>query len=200
LPWLAATMVCIALAGCTPTRSVPPQASGSELQQLVDDERALFRQWYLYLVNAPPDPPVIPVERVIAPSETQAVYGSCMDAAGYPNYGEPGATVAVEQSTDGQLALYICVSQFPVEPSAFGIFSRDQLDYLYDYYQQSLIPCLAASGHDVIDIPVRAEFLRRDPAQLYAWSPYGELTGLSPKLLTSLAERCPEFPPGIFED
>jgi hypothetical protein len=190
-------MVCIALAGCAPVRSIPPQASGAELEQLVGDEQELYRHWYLYMVKAPADPPDVAMKRVIKSSEAEAVYEQCMAAAGYPNYGQSGTTVAVEQSDAGQLALYICVSQYPLDPSTFGLFSAAQLEYLYDYFHESLIPCLESSGFEITDVPDRADFLRREPAQLYAWSPYQTLHGISPRTLAKLTRRCPEYPNGL---
>jgi hypothetical protein len=190
-------MVCIALAGCAPVRSIPPQASGAELEQLVGDEQDLFRHWYMYLVKAPKDPPIVPMKRVVTPSEAEVVYEECMAEAGYLDYGQSGTTVAVEQSEAGQLALYICVAQYPVDPSTFGLFSEAQLEYLYDYFHESLIPCLESSGYEIVDVPSRADFLRREPAQLYAWSPYDTLHGVSPLVLAKLTKRCPEYPIGF---
>jgi hypothetical protein len=71
-----------------------------------------------------------------------------------------------------------------------------QAEYAYDYFQQTLIPCLALRGIEVRDAPTRETYF----AEFGWWNPYWSI---DPKLLNgSLADRdlltaCPPLAPGL---
>lgn len=104
---------------------------------------------------------------------------SCMTASGYDGYSigysyGSGATVGSssgEVVTDAavQLAFYRCAAANPVDVVASGeLLSPAQIDYVYDYYQEWVVPCMIAEGLTVRDPPTRQDF-----HELYGqWSPY----------------------------
>jgi len=54
--------------------------------------------------------------------------------------------------------------------------SLTQLDALYDYYERWLVPCLAAHGGGVVEIPSREEFVDGGDGAPGWWNPYLEST------------------------
>ena len=192
---LAAALL-VLLSGCVPTRALPPQPTGDELDSLL----ALELEYQWQYVGLTPDSPRPTVERIrlVSMTEAEAVHKKCMTDAGYDSYSS--GTAAVFGSTNFErLALYTCSAQYPVAPSNVNLFSEAQLRYLYDYYETSVIPCLRAAGVLVGDVPSLEEFVETANAQLYSmWSPYAALTG---SYLDSYiySERCPNYPDGFLE-
>ena len=68
-----------------------------------------------------------------------------------------------------QLAFYRCAAANPVDVLASGeLLSPAQIDYVYDYYQEWVVPCMIAEGFIVRDPPTRQDF-----HDLFGqWSPY----------------------------
>ena len=191
-----ATVMLVVLTGCVPTRPLPPQPTGDELDALL----ALELEYQWQYVGLTPDSPRPTIERirVVSMNEAEAVHKQCMVDAGYETYSS--GTAAVFGSTNFErLALYTCAAQYPVAPSNVNLFSVEQLNYLYDYYVTSAVPCLRAAGVRVPEVPSREEFVDGANEQLYStWSPYGGLTG------SALAgyidtDRCPTYPDGFVD-
>jgi len=86
---------------------------------------------------------------------------------GFVLYGPSGGGLATAAM---QLSFYRCAAAHPVEVvSNHQLLSPAQIDYVYDYYQQWVVPCLIAEGVMVRDPPTRQGF-----HEVYGqWSPYG---------------------------
>lgn len=58
-----------------------------------------------------------------------------------------------------ELGVFACFAEYPAaaEPSRF-LLTDAQQDYLYDYYQQWVIPCLESKGYAVDFFPDRSRF------------------------------------------
>lgn len=125
------------------------------------------------------------------------VIAGCMNAAGYPEYVGSGpaisnGTTVIAGDIEQQLDLDLCLRQYPILPDLSGSINLAQLDYLYDYYRDFLIPCLGAAGYTAgRDIPTREEFvvISAEPH----WTPYSALPGsaLDDPLLD---DHCPPSP------
>lgn len=180
--------------GCAPTREVPPPPSGVELDALINVE--LNYQWqYVGLDPSQPRPTVERV-RIVTPDEAEAVHGECVIAAGYEDFRTAPGAVFGGASRAQRLAIYTCVAQYPLAPSAFGLYSRAQLEYLYEHYQLAVIPCLLAAGVEVRDIPPREEFINPQPGSLFPWTPFSPLD--HSRQLDYLAfEKCRYLPEGF---
>ena len=191
-----AAVVLVLLSGCVPTRALPPQPTGDELDKLL----ALELEYQWQYVGLTPDSPRPTVERIrlVSMTEAEAVHKECMTDAGYDSYSS--GTAAVFGSTNFErLALYTCSAQYPVAPSNMNLFSDAQLGFLYDYYQTSVIPCLRSAGVKVVDVPSLQDFEETANSQLYsAWSPYAELTASTLDRYI-YSERCPNYPEGFLE-
>jgi len=68
-----------------------------------------------------------------------------------------------------QLIWYQCFIQYPSNPG-FGnvLLTEPQQDYLYDYYQRWVVPCIMLNGYALAQAPTREEF-HNDWA---GWNPY----------------------------
>lgn len=66
---------------------------------------------------------------------------------------------------------------------------------IYDYYVEELVPCLAANGYQVGEVPTWEEFWD-DAAGLELWDPYSELRPeASWQRQQELFKECPPNPP-----
>jgi hypothetical protein len=190
-PLALAALLLVLLTACVPTRALPPQPTGDELDELIALELDL--QWQ-FLGLTPDSPrPTVPQVRLVADDEAEDVHRQCILDAGYDSY---GTATAANASNFERLALYVCVAQYPVAPSNLNLFSEEQLNYLYDYFESTVIPCLRAADVPVEDIPSRQEYIEGSRGKVYAWTPYGALgnTSLDRYVVT---EKCPAYPDGF---
>lgn len=82
------------------------------------------------------------------------------------NHDEPGPA--------DRIAFYQCFAQHPIDPvSGTGIATREQLEYVFDYWTRWLMPCIAMHGYSVANTPERQVFVRQGS---YTWSAYGAVT------------------------
>lgn len=177
----------IALTGCTLTGSEVPPPTEAELAAL--NERVSDLQWR-HLQFSPDSPrPTVEFERYVEPSDTDDVYRDCMQDAGYTDWEPTTMSAFGGPSSSERLDLYICVTRFPVSPSYYGLYSPAQLDAIYDYYRDSLVPCLRGAGLDVSDPPAREDFVE---SEYFAgqWSPYGYDFGLTETELRVVTAGC----------
>ena len=194
-PLALTALLLVVLTGCVPTRALPPQPSGAELDELIALELDL--QWqFLGLTPDSPRPTVQQV-RIVSNEEAEAVHTECIIEAGYESYGSRTATAATASNFE-RLALYICAAQYPVAPSNLRLFSREQLSYLYDYFESTVIPCLKAADVAVDDIPSRDEYIEGSRGKIYAWQPYGSLEN-TPLDRYVVVEKCPAYPDGFLD-
>ena len=142
--------------------------------------------------------PEVPIERFLNADEFLAVY-ECMADAGVPvEFGEDGGVSwswSSDDPIDAELARYTCQAQYPLYPPQAGSFTDEQHEYLYDYYQDVLVPCLLLQGYPVDgDVPTREEF--NDLTSIHAsWSPYSFIESPSDwEELEALYATCPAIP------
>ena len=189
-----AAAVLLALCGCAPTQTLPPAPAGDELDELIAVE--LDFQWQY--VGLPPDGerPAVERERIVSGAEAQAVHHDCMVDAGYEDYTDAVGAIFGGASIAMRVAIYECSARFPVPPSEFNLYSENQLEFLYDYYVTSVIPCLEATGVHVKDVPPRDEFVHPERFNLFSWSPF---EGLESSSHTSYlaSEKCRNVPEGF---
>lgn len=146
--------------------------------------------------------------RYIHPDEFGRVRAQCIRDQGFEaeetfDNGVSYGQVPPEQAEALRRASYRCSAMYPVHPLFNQPPSEEQLRITYDYYVEDLIPCLAAEGVAVHDIPSLERFIASYPGSLEEplWSPYfaagiGEPPG--PETLAEferLSQRCPQNPP-----
>ena len=179
----------VVLTGCVQSRPLPPKPTEAELALL--NARVEDIQWQ-YLGFTPGDPrPDVEFVEYVDPDATAGTYADCMIGAGFPDY-DPYATA--NDDVGQTLALFTCVSAYPLEPRYYNLFTTRQLEFLYEYYQEAVIPCLRGAGLDLGSIPTREQFtepLRGGGA--YLWSPWQRSGDLTPQAFLSVSLRCPDY-------
>ena len=154
--------------------------------------RELDLQWH-YIGLTPDSPrPTVQVVRFISEDEAKQVYSDCMTESGFPFYGSNGPTDRADNYE--RLAIYVCTAKYPLPPANYGVFSAAQHDYLYDYYLDTLIPCLRSAGIRLAAVPSREEYKSKDS---FSWNPLQDLSGVTDDLRFVLESRCAAYPQGF---
>jgi len=167
--WLPVAAAVLVLSGCAAPDPVPPGLTQGQVKALMaDQETALWQALF------PDEPqPVIDVVEYVPESSLASTLQRCLLDADLEGVDvslgnsvsfaseDPGAGAAFD------LQQYTCQAQYPVDmfdhPEDFGLFSEAQLQYLRDYYESRLEPCLALLGYEVAT--------ETDPAVVFS-SPY----------------------------
>jgi hypothetical protein len=177
-------------------RDVPAGPGDARLEAAVRTE--LDRQWQLSgLQGIVVRPDYVPAP-IVTDREWDRLMLDCMDRAGVGQWGyDEGSGLFVEgarPSASDQLAFYWCFAAYP----RVELLSAEQLDFVYDYYQRWLIPCIEMRGYNVMNAPTRKAFVEADP-DLDQWGPYGALERYPATFggLERLAEQCERTVPGI---
>ena len=103
-----------------------------------------------------------------------------------------------EATSDGERRdWYAC---YAAHPATGALASIAQYDYVYDYYQDVLIPCLRGNGFAVDDAPTRNEFRTSTGPNSFmfipiVWNPYYLIEGYSGPGSLPVEEKCPATPP-----
>ncbi len=127
------------------------------------------------------------------------MFVGCMTAVGYDNYTaiDGGYSFDGEEQTDDErIASYLCNMSYTIDYSEYGYYNEAQKDYLYDYYEQVLVPCLVTHGVHLFNAPSREKFQTEDGG----WIPYFSVRKVDAEWALNddqLHQDCPMFPPGI---
>jgi hypothetical protein len=184
---LLAGAIALSLAGCTLVAAEPPPPEGAELTGYIAEQQ-----------RRAPLAVEVGGDGVVDFSLNGS---SCLEHAQ-----QFLASIDVTTITDEEVVLISkqfdeemvnCEARPLLDANAGGYFSAAQLDYVYDYFQDSLVPCLQTQGLDVGVAPSRAEFA--GSAGWIRWDPYSELgAAVPPSRSAEIRERCPEYPPAEF--
>lgn len=187
---LAVALAALMLAGCTATPLDEPVSGLSDTEEVLYAQ-SFALEWSGIEVD---DAPVIDVIAYVPPAGWGTAVAGCMNAAGYSEYtvSRGGMTYPPRDASDDDesLALYTCIGRYPVQGDFSSYANKAQLEFLYDYFRDSLIPCLAAEGYVVPGIaPTRAQFtaFTVEPR----WNPYNALLT---KPSAAVREACPASP------
>lgn len=131
----------------------------------------------------------------------------CMVDAGFTEYSfdrSAGFTNGLARTsntgTEG-LAWYYCSAVLPTYDTLYSPLDDAQLDDLYEYYTEWLVPCLALEGSAVYNVPTRAQFGAGGSGQPGSWNPY--LSARLPSTVTVasvLLQSCSPYPAGWSEE
>lgn len=198
---MAIVVASLLLSSCVSTTSVP---SGAEL----DEVRAaqLDAQWAN--LDLPDERrPVDTGFEVVAIEDWAHQVASCMKSAGYTNFEDRGGTLQIGKSdpisepVSESIDFFECRSAYQRDLTLGTALTRDQRDFLYDYYQQSLVPCLELAGVRVDDAPTREWFAQTGEGM--GWNPYYAMDTFSFGEVVAddeLLATCPSFPKGEIFD
>jgi len=197
----AVGLALVVMSGCTATTAAPKPISESELNERVRIE--LDRQWGYTGLDGLVQRPRPEVEKISPSDGFSAEFGECMGGAGFSTWG--AGPVGLDMSSvnaDGakatpeqQLAFYGCTARFP----SVDRLSRQQLQFIYDYYRGWLIPCIEQRGYAVTDVPSRETFSTSTQPGNWRWSPYGALANRpgNDREWSALERDCPVTIPGM---
>lgn len=146
----------------------------------------------------PPDPDV----EYIGDDEWGAALADCMTDRGFVGYVESGGGIQMGDYTGDEyeaIAWYLCQATYQYDPRVLGGINASQLDYMYEYNRDTLVPCLEGHGIDVEQAPPRDEATTID-SEFAGWNPYYYMAdGFDPttnKADRNIYESCPPFPRG----
>lgn len=177
-------------------RDVPAGPGDTRLETAV--RAGLDRQWRLAGLEGIVVRPDYVAAPIVTDREWDRLMIECMDRAGIAQWGYDGNSGLFieggQPTASDQLAFYWCYAAYPT----VDLVSDAQLDFIYDYYQRWLIPCLESRGYNVMNAPSRKGFIDADPA-IGPWNPYRALERYPATFgaLEELAENCERTLPGI---
>jgi hypothetical protein len=198
---VAAAAGVLLLAGCSMQATHP--------RGLSEEENAVFvrvtqdQEWEWAVLEGYDQPTITP--ELVSVDEYDDAVADCLAATEFADsyrfsaeYGGLYFTKSPDDPSDGErLALYVCMSSYQVPAKYRGYYSTDELGYIYDYYRDSLIPCLVNHGYPVPLAPHRDQFMAT-PGTL-DWHPYFQMpTNFPQDRFGELQLACPYLPPGLF--
>lgn len=215
LSLLLAAAAVLSLAGCVTPRAVPERISDAELQQYL--ERRLDAAWLNTGLDGSVQRPEVDRDMLAdhyRDGNNVQHLTECLSEGGITSWGSGerngGPTVLADNGSPAdqaiQLIWYRCFAEHPTDAMYLGVrLSRAESEYLYDYYQEWVIPCLTLEGYSVISVPTREEYLGEFS---FGWVPYYNLapglagidpyaTGTDPGFFIELADRCGNPFPGM---
>ena len=202
------------LTGCVTEREMPPPIGDAELQSYLEDrlDAAWLNTRLDGTVERPDSGTATLVDRYRDPATVQR-QADCVSGLGDTDWiiaeGNTGPTFLAADGSRVDLSLqlgwYRCLAAYPTSPASVVTLSAAQLAYLYDYYQEWVIPCLTLEGYSVLFVPSRVDYIASGGI---GWIPYYALgPGLSgddpyadsssPGFFIELADRCGDPFPGL---
>jgi hypothetical protein len=192
----------VGLAGCSAVVSPPPSPTTDDFDDLLQQRLdAVWRETKLDDTARPP----IGAGAILSQFAAGHAFSNCMQSLGWPEYyshdtGYGYRALQLATSDEERLNWYECFAEYPVD-GEFGFSSIAQYDYVYDYYRDSLIPCLLSHGYALPRAPDRMEFRTTwfewsDPLSPYVWNPYYEVPGYGSTQPLPVMLFCPPAPRG----
>jgi hypothetical protein len=202
---VCAVAAVLALAGCAsrPTPVPPPPTAVQVKSMMAEWSVAQTRNYEMDLAESIANPGVV---GFIDLSDWPEVMTTCVEGRGGldAEYG-PGfqASLPALSSKDAAVTYAAnaeCRIEYPLTSLREQLRTPAQLDYIYTYFKNQLIPCLRSQGVVVQPLPSSAQFKVQSENGLNLWSPYAHIRsqpGQSDASLTALKARCPALPAGI---
>lgn len=183
---VAVVAAAVALGGCSLEGDSIAQPTSIELAAMTRQVNDL--QWGSLQFSPDSPRPTVEFSRFIEPDQTDGVYSACMEEAGYTGWDQANVNSLGEPPAAERLDLYVCVTRFPVHPGYYGIHTPAQLDAVYDFYRDSLIPCLRGAGLEITGVPTREDFVKSEFLQ--TWNPYAQNFDIPGEVLNGVYAQC----------
>ncbi len=141
------------------------------------------------------DPPDVDVVRAVEPEELPALVTQCMAESGFVADSTGTITVPSDQTESLDLAYYTCYARYPIDEKYLQPLNAGQRRYIYRYWIDSEIPCLAGLGYSIPAPPSEQTYLDSigTPDEYVVSSQLYDL-GLSESVVGAALSKCPETP------
>lgn len=168
----AATLIVVVATGCAST-TTPTQGQRADVAHFV-----LERLDAAWRGDGRYDRPSTVAPRFVLPKGWGFAMKECMVDSGFTAFDfdrTAGFTNGLERTSslgEEGLAWYNCSAQLPTFTTEFSRLDDGQIDELYRYYTEWLVPCLALEGTPVLTVPTRDQFADGVAGQPGSWNPY----------------------------
>ena len=188
---LAGAVLALTLAGCAQVAE-PPQPTDAELDTYILEQQDQL--WFEFGSLELERPAVESV--LVAPNKYNDAETRC--SAGAASTIVSGEAVILPTSWEvSETAQYECHAAIIPFPTDVEYYTSAQLGAIYDYFRDSLVPCLQVQGLNVGVAPSRDEFV--GAAGSIPWDPYTELgADLPPSRAAQIHDRCAALPDADF--
>lgn len=183
------------LSGCSGTPAFPPDPDAAETRMII--ERGNLAWWHQMFPDE--DPPIVTAGELLSADEWEEAITDCVANTTV----ELMSQVRLDEVSDEQMdavmrASWLCQMEFPSpvgDPS--GYWSNAQLEWLYGFYVDRLVPCIRSIGYRVNNVPKREVFLEQSIGGP-VWNPYYDLEPMPNQSAEWLpiAYACPAPPKG----
>lgn len=193
----AVAVLAAALAGCGLYSPLPAPLTPDEVRAIYEEERELY--WEVIGQGEPL--PVIETTETLPPGEEGwLIIADCVADRELEGVVISNGSIHLGPGADAlemERAMFLCNATHPpdfADREQFGYLSPAEREYLWDYYRNYLVPCLALNGHDAAGMPARETFLG---SPYLTWSPYYTVSvGTSVERWEYLDSRCAPPPIG----
>lgn len=136
--------------------------------------------------------------RVVTSTDWPEAMAQCLQARGFDAVAKADGGVdsgfPPELAESHAVATYQCRTSYPIDSTGQELDSKEELEGLYDYYRDDLVPCLESQGwSQENDPPSLSSFIETydsDP-----WIPYAVVDPTSEDDWFALNKVCPQSPP-----
>ncbi len=194
----AGAVLLLLLTGCSAVTAPDP---GLDPDELTDFRSYLLDSYWESTGLSDDLRPPPPAATTVTPEEWIFAYVKCMNNEGFDNYtlvdgGYSFNNGSAARSDDEVIADYLCNTRYEIDGQFDSLYNEAQLDYLFTYYQQILVPCVQLLGYDVVDAPTRAQFADN----WGGWHPYFSVRASQQDafyLDQRVPTECPAVPAGM---
>lgn len=203
--WVVIVISALALSGCAAESKSPAPERGEPLNQnLTEIENQLVGNYldnaWRNVLTAHPDAVRPEVERVrlIDQADWTTIIPDCLAEMGHHVVPDANGSWSVKGGPGSEpyfLAFYTCEAMYPLHPKFSAPMTDAKITRLYDYFLNSLKPCLEREGYEVPPAPSLQRFqeaYRTDGG----WFIYAGVADASvgPEELARINRVCPQVP------
>ena len=200
----AAAALALLLSGCSGDPHPTPLGAAARVALY---ERSTTKQWDTFAPTTPAAfRPDLRVHTVSTGAQWVRDMSKCLGGKGLASLQSTAdrpidlAGASDIHDVNTRISEFVCQAQHPTDAQLRAMLSPSEANVLYDYYVDSLQPCLLLNGGVVpVRPPSRAAFVSTYSST--SWSPYDAsvvadtvVDGDGNISRTPLGERCPRFP------
>jgi hypothetical protein len=167
---ITAVVVALVLSGCV--AHPPPPATDEQLAEYT--QHVLDQTWQSTGLEGTVDRPQVDAAQPAPMGDWLNSLSTCMkdvnDGSFTFEFNSDEGYVLSGGDAPTTVTLYTCIAANPLDyrRDGGGFLTDAQLEYIYDYYADWLVPCMVNHGYTMTDAPSRDDFV----ASQGFWSPY----------------------------